>query len=255
MAPKKDLNMAYFLLFCLIAIAVLPYNVHAQTGNYTLTFKILEAQNREPLPNAAVSISGPVSESKLSGPDGLVIFSDIPAGDYSVVANAPGYAVKSSELLTLNSDITYTLLFSRTKAFFDYKPSVIKENDVVYFNASQSNSSGVITDYEWDFGDNTTGSDITTSHIFVKSGVYIVSLTVTSTVGVATYTQALTVITTANNNYAFLLVLVPLPLLIFWLYRRRKYYVVIQARLPPSHKHFRCPGDDSECENCNLTPC
>ncbi len=259
--PKKPSlhKITCLLLFCLIVTAALPFSASAQvssSGRYTLSFRILEEENNLPVANANVSISGPVTQSILSGPDGFAVFSNIPAGYYSVVATAPNYSVKSSQSFTLNSDTTMTLLFSTTTAFFDYNPSIITTETVVYFNASQSKSSGVITGYEWNFGDNTTAkANVTTTHRFAAPGDYRVSLTVTSTVGVATYTQTLTVIKANHNDYILLLILIPLPILIFWIYWRRKYYVVIQARIPPNRKHPLCPGDDTECENCNLTPC
>jgi hypothetical protein len=256
---KKEscLGIAYFLLFYLAFSAMLPLCVSAQEStnkSHTLAIRILEEKHSSPIANATVSISGPITESRLSGSDGLVVFSNIPEGTYSVVAHAPNYAVRSSQSISLTGNTTIILLFSTTKAVYDYSPLIIPAKTNVFFNASASNSSGVITGYNWDFGDNTTGNNVTTNHIFTKPGKYSVMLTVTSTVGVATYTQVLTV-GEEENNYTPLLLLFPIPFIIFLLYRRRKYYVVIQARVPPNLKHDRCPGDNSECENCDLTPC
>jgi PKD repeat protein len=47
------------------------------------------------------------------------------------------------------------------------------------FNYSGSDSDGVITRYEWDFGDNTTGTGATQSHTYPNAGTYTVSLRVT----------------------------------------------------------------------------
>ena len=257
MKDKPILNKACILLLCLVFAAALPLVVGQITPleRYTITFRILEEENGLPIANATVSIRGPVTESRVSGSDGVAIFTDIPVGTYSVTATAPDYAVKSSQSIILNTDTTIILLFSTTKAFFEYTPSIITPKTIVHFNASQSNSSGVITAYEWDFGDNHTGTNITTTHMFAKPGQYSASLTVKSTVGIATYTQIITVNPSDYNYYTPLLVFVPIPLIILLLYRRRKYYIVIQARIPPHRKHSRCPGDDTECENCKLTPC
>jgi len=257
--PRKEcIRIATYVLLCYLAFsAVLPLCVSAQEASnkhYTLSIRILEEKYSSPIANATVSISGPVVESRLSGSDGIVVFDNIPAGNYSVVAKAPNYAVKSSQSVTVSGDTTMILLFSTTKAVFDYYPLIIPAKTNVFFNASASNSSGVITGYSWNFGDNTMGTNVTTSHVFTAPGKYSVTLTVTSTVGVATYTQVLTV-GIDENNYTPLLLLIPIPFIIFLLYRRRKYYVVIKVRIPPNLKHDRCPGDNSECENCDLTPC
>ncbi len=53
----------------------------------------------------------------------------------------------------------------------------------VYFNASSSTSESGIVSYEWDFGDGTTGSGITTNHTYNEVGSYTVILTVTDVNG------------------------------------------------------------------------
>ncbi len=258
MLKKPHLKITFLLLFCLVITVGLPSTAFSQgpaAGKCTLSFEILQEENHLPLANANVSISGPVTRWLLSEPDGYAIFSNIPLGNYSVFATAPNYSVKLSQSVTLTGNTTIILLFSTTTAFFDYTPSLVKAKTVVHFDASKSSSSGVITGYGWNFGDGATAkTNVTTTHAFAASGVYRVSLTVTSTVGTATYTQTLTV-TKTNNNYIILLLLIPVPFIIFFFYSRRKYYVVIQARIPPTRKHPLCPGDDTECEKCNLTPC
>jgi hypothetical protein len=229
------------------------FSVHA-ADECTLTMKILEESNRSPIPNANVSIYGPVYLSKLSNANGTAVFI-VPAGNYSVVTSAPGYTVISSRYVSLDTDKAITLLFSTTLAFFVYSPSVVQAKKPVFFDASSSNSSGVITSYNWDFGDNTTGTNRTITHTFLKTGEYLVALTVISTVGQATYTQTIVVNSTSDNNLWFLLFLLPLLLLLLLLFRRRRYYVVIQVRLPPDRKCLHCPGDNTECDNCKLTPC
>jgi hypothetical protein len=259
MTKKRNLRVTCLLLLFLAVTATFPLCTLAQESSsktYTLTFDVLQEENRLPVNNATVIITGPVSQSAHSGPDGLAVFNNIPGGVYSVVAYAPNFAIKSSQSLTLTADTTIILLFSQTKAIFDYKPSLINVTTVVTFNASQSTSSGKITGYTWDFGDNTTGVNVTTTHTFAAPGQYSVSLTVTSTVGVATCKQTLTVIKPQEENriYVFFIFLIPIPFIIFFFYRR-SYYVVIQAKLPPDRKHRLCPGDNTECENCDLTPC
>ncbi|MCD6223050.1 MAG: DUF2341 domain-containing protein [Thermoplasmata archaeon] len=65
-------------------------------------------------------------------------------------------------------------------AYFTYSI----DNRTVYFDASSSNDiDGNIVSYEWSFGDGTTGTGMTISHTYTKSGTYIVKLTVTDNKG------------------------------------------------------------------------
>jgi hypothetical protein len=252
------------ILFCVAATLIVVFSlvylpVFCQvpsTGEYSLTVKILEESNRFPVAYANVTVYGPLNQTKYSDLDGLAFFVNLPAGDYRVITTAPDYTVQSSQPVSLTGDTTITLLFSTTKALFIYTPEVLTPKTTVHFDASPSNSSGKITGYSWDFGDNTTTQKgLTVSHIFSKFGEYRVSLTVTSTVGVATYTQTL-VVKGGDNNYWLIFILIPFPIFIFLLWRRRrKYYVVIQARAPPHRSCSHCPGDNTECRDCKLTPC
>ncbi len=51
------------------------------------------------------------------------------------------------------------------------------------FDASASSDDVAIVSYEWDFGDGTTGTDQTTTHIYTDPGTYTVTLTVRDAAG------------------------------------------------------------------------
>ncbi len=51
------------------------------------------------------------------------------------------------------------------------------------FDASKSTGSSAISEYRWNFGDNTGASGITASHTYKRNGVYTVTLTVTDARG------------------------------------------------------------------------
>ncbi len=63
---------------------------------------------------------------------------------------------------------------------------------MVDFDAASSfDLDGTITDYDWDFGDETTGMGESVSHEFVEIGTYTVTLTVTDDAGDKTTTTQL----------------------------------------------------------------
>ena len=73
-------------------------------------------------------------------------------------------------------------------------PNEIQQGEEVTFDARESDPiSGVITEYEWDFGDGTKTTTIAgfTSHQFLKSGQFNVKLTVTNDNGGSDSTTAL----------------------------------------------------------------
>ena len=67
---------------------------------------------------------------------------------------------------------------------FTVSPTPAPTNVDVFFNASAVQWAGrTITSYQWNFGDGTTGSGVTTTHRFAGVGTYSVTLTVTDSAG------------------------------------------------------------------------
>jgi PKD repeat protein len=241
-------------LFALIA----SVSQVAAAGSSTLTVEVRNKYTNTPISGASVTITGPESHTAITGADGTVTFGSIASGSYSLVATAPDNHTAAPYNVNVNGDTRAIVLFGFTTAHFFYSPGHPLVNGTVFFNATLSSSSGAITNYDWDFGDGATGRGVTPTHVYTKADSYTVQLTVTSTVGTATYTQLVQVVAPAENGpFPWILLLLPLlfliPLILFW--RRRRYYVVIQARVPiyPTHPH--CPGDNTKCEDCKLTPC
>ena len=59
-------------------------------------------------------------------------------------------------------------------------PATAQAGESITFSASSSSDSdGSIVDYAWVFGDGTTGSGITVTHVYTQAGSYQVALTVT----------------------------------------------------------------------------
>jgi PKD repeat protein len=65
-----------------------------------------------------------------------------------------------------------------TRASFNTSPSNPGVNQDVFFNGSSSTVSNGT--FQWDFGDGTTGSGVTTTHQYTRTGTFTVNLTVTS---------------------------------------------------------------------------
>ncbi len=59
----------------------------------------------------------------------------------------------------------------------------VKVNTIVNFDAGGSSDNVGIDSYEWDFGDGTQGTGVTTTHTYTESGTYIVKLIVRDAVG------------------------------------------------------------------------
>ena len=87
---------------------------------------------------------------------------------------------------TNSQEITITSTTSNTSPIASFtsthtSPSV---NQSVTFDASNSTDpDGIITNYIWDFGDDTTGAGMTTTHSYITDGTYTVTLTVTDNNG------------------------------------------------------------------------
>ena len=97
------------------------------------------------------------------------------------------------QIITVGSNIPvidYGIDFYDPVAIIDTTPSPPSGNAPLYvvFDASQSYDVGRgISSYSWDYGDNTSGSEILTNHTYSNVGQYIVTLTVTDYYGYEGY--------------------------------------------------------------------
>lgn len=86
---------------------------------------------------------------------------------------------------TSTSTTTTTTIPVPTVARFVFSPLTPEVLQIVFFNASSSTpgSGRTIVSYGWDFGDGEMKSGVTTTHDYVISGTYLVTLTVTDNTG------------------------------------------------------------------------
>ena len=80
---------------------------------------------------------------------------------------------------TLPVTITATLPI----ASFDAPAAQCKNGNLFYFTSTSTYSAGNIVRYDWDFGDNTTGSGNTVTHSYTSANTFIVKLKVTTNTG------------------------------------------------------------------------
>ncbi len=114
------------------------------------------------------------------------------AGTYTVrltVTDSLGHSSSTTHSVTVASGS------SNPVASFTFSPSSPTVKRSVSFNASGSTDTGAtITGYAWTFGDGSTGSGRTVSHLYSSAGTYSVTLTVTDRLGhTASKTLAITV--------------------------------------------------------------
>ena len=124
------------------------------------------------------------------------------AGCQSKTATGPG-VVKITETTTTTSTVpvTTTTVPIPTEAKFTFSPVTPEELQVVNFNGSTSvggtdaDGPHTVVSYAWDFGDgDPPKTGVTVTHDFVKTGIYLVTLTVTNDKGTkASGSQSITV--------------------------------------------------------------
>ena len=107
----------------------------------------------------------------------------------------PG-VVTITETTTSTTTTTTSTMPAPTVAAFTFSPVTPEVLQVVNFNASTSmpGTNRTIVSYSWDFGDGESKVGVTTTHEYVVSGVYLVTLTVIDDAGhKATNSQPITV--------------------------------------------------------------
>jgi PKD repeat protein len=122
-----------------------------------------------------------------------------------LVAAAAGWTCKD----TATASFTVTTTTCVAVAGFNVSPSSsqpLGTNKFDFFNTTQHNGFGWITDYDWDFGDGT--QDLTNTFVYGKTyasvGTYTVTLTAVSSTGcTSTYSSTVTVTPSASASFTY----------------------------------------------------
>jgi PKD repeat protein len=128
----------------------------------------------------------------------------VPAlGCQNKAPSGPG-VVKITETTTTTSTVPVvtTTVAIPTEAKFTFSPVTPEELQVVNFNGSTSTGGQgegetarrTIVSYSWDFGDGDKKTGETSTHDYVKTGVYLITLTVVDNKGIsAASSQTITI--------------------------------------------------------------
>lgn len=92
-------------------------------------------------------------------------------------------------IATATADITVTAVNQAPVAAFTLSPAEGNAPLTVAFDGGGSSDDGIISTYNWDFGDGNTATGAQVNHEFTSVGEYTVTLTVTDDVGVSTSVQ------------------------------------------------------------------
>ena len=203
-----------------------PYQI---AGTYTVTLTVTDSDGQTETTAQTVSIAGPTPSfsASPSSPleNTLVSFDGTHSGDTQTASRLTSYVWNFGDGSTQSGSLTATHTYTHFGSYFvtltltdsaGFTSTVIQTLTVAdelptasfsvptaapgagqttAFDASaSSDSDGSIAGYAWDFGDATTASGATTTHVFASPGSYAVALTVTDSDGSsATTTQTITV--------------------------------------------------------------
>ena len=103
----------------------------------------------------------------------------------SVAITAPG-STSITLSMTAANGCTYQVggeLFISTSPVASFTYAFDANTSLVTFDNNSTISSGNISEFNWDFGDNTTSTDADPTYTYANSGIYTVTLTATSALG------------------------------------------------------------------------
>jgi len=156
----------------------LKFEVDPPLTAYTGQPLIFDAFNSTDIDGYIACISWDFGDgTKAEGP--IIIHSYEENGNYTVTLE-----VVDNDGMASTSTFEITILNRFPTAAIEANSTAIFVNETILFNANSSfDLDGEITSYMWDFGDNQTSSEASTTHSYREVGTYNVTLTVTDNDG------------------------------------------------------------------------
>ena len=152
-----------------------------------------------------------------------------PIGTYTLTITGSGGGLTRQTTVTLVTNIGPTELDETPPVAAAGQDLTVKIGSTVTFSAAGSSDNVGIVSYEWDFGDGTSGSGVTTSHTYENEGKYNVALTVTDAAGnFSTVNIVITVEGRAEAEFPYwvlipiILALVVVAFVIWFFFLRKK---------------------------------
>jgi PKD repeat protein len=155
---------------------------------------VTDANTLEPLANVTISTNEYITTTKITGYYTMTL----PVGDYVVTASLAGYLPKSESVTIITNQVT-TQDFALVPIScdpvsgldFTWTPSEPFNGEWVTFTGNSEGSEPIT--YTWDFGDDSFGTGITSTHTYAEDGDYAVVMTATNDCGVDSIDQIITV--------------------------------------------------------------
>ena len=191
-----------------ITVTVSPDTINQDGGSQSLVTIIARDSNGQPLRNLSmrvdIAVGGVITDfgtlsarNVVSDANGRATLTytapPAPAGasvitivDILVTPNGTNFANETSRQASLRLVPPGIIIPPPTGLVpqFTLSPGSPTDHQVVLFDASSSTSTGgTIVSFQWDFGDGGRGSGVTTTHSFNNAGTFIVTLTVTDSIG------------------------------------------------------------------------
>lgn len=190
--------------------AVNPVHNYTQNGNYNVLLTVLDNDRSSSMFNHIVNVldtvplvDAGVDRNTTEGVNITLVGSAIKTcdnitgyewnfGDGSPIQNGQmaehNFTQNGTYLVTftaidsdgsrVSDNITVVVFDTVPTANFTITPNPQTEGQLVTFNASASTGYDQPLNYNWDFGDNTTGTGLVTNHIYAQQGIYTVTLSV-----------------------------------------------------------------------------
>lgn len=194
----NTLNLTYFTDFIKAAVGTMAHmGCLLNQGN--LVGEVSDSESSTPIVNAGITAqhASGQSFSTLSGLDGGYQL-PLPAGFYTVTAQANGYVPFMTSGIEITAYLTTTLDIPMqpcriSGADFTFSPLNPLSGETVAFTGTVDASSTAPVSYSWDFGDGHTAEGVVVEHTYTISDTYTVNLDAQNCSGTSSVVHPVTV--------------------------------------------------------------